>query len=241
VSDPRAAGAALISETGSVDVSYPMDDGRRAHVRFTSAADGDLSVHLPAALVAPTRARVLDLPWTWLDQVHGAEVVEVEYPGDRAGAAADAAVTTCSGVALAIHTADCAPVALIAREGVVGAVHAGWRSIGAGLIEATVERMRSLGAGELRAVVGPCIRSECYEFGADDLAPLAARYGPAVRAETRQGRAALDVPAAVLAALRAAGVEAVAESPVCTACDDRFFSHRARQDTGRQALLVWLG
>ncbi|HEY3140349.1 MAG TPA: hypothetical protein VGJ86_04430, partial [Acidimicrobiales bacterium] len=49
----------------------PMDDGRRAHVRFTSAADGDLSVRQPAALVGVTRARLLPLPWTWLHQVHG--------------------------------------------------------------------------------------------------------------------------------------------------------------------------
>ena len=241
MSDPRAAGDVLISETGSVDASFPTDDGRRAHVRFTSVADGDLSVRLPAATLDAARARVLDLPWTWLHQVHGAEVVVVEYPGDRAGTAADAAVTTCSGAALAIHTADCAPVALVAPEGVVGAVHAGWRGIEAGVIEATVDRMRSLGAREVRAVVGPCIRSECYEFGADDLEGLAARYGPEVRGETRQGRAALDVPAAVHAALGAAGVHAVSGPPVCTSCDDRFFSHRARQDTGRQALLVWLG
>jgi YfiH family protein len=241
VSEPRAAGAVLISDTGSVDASYPMDDGRHAHVRFTSVADGDLSVRQPAAVVGAARARVLDLPWTWLHQVHGAEVVTVEYPGDRAGAAADAAVTTCSGAPLAIHTADCAPVALVAPEGIVGAVHAGWRGIEAGVIEAAVDRMRSLGAGELHAVVGPCIRSECYEFGAGDLARLAARYGPEVRAETRRGRAALDVPAAVLAALRSVGVEDVAGPPICTSCDERFFSHRARQDTGRQALLVWLG
>jgi YfiH family protein len=242
MSEPRAAGAAVaISPSGSFDARYPLDDGRVAHVRFTSAADGDLSVRLPAATLTAARSRVLDLPWTWLHQVHGAEVVEVEFPGDRAGAAADAAVTTGSGAALAIHTADCAPVALVSPQGVVGAVHAGWRGIEAGVIEATVDRMRSLGAVELQAVVGPCIRVECYEFGVDDLGRLAARYGPAVRGETRQGRAALDVPAAVLAALGRAGVETVGGPPVCTACDERFFSHRARQDTGRQALLVWIG
>ncbi|HEV7759937.1 MAG TPA: polyphenol oxidase family protein [Acidimicrobiales bacterium] len=238
--EPRGAASVPTSESGAVDAAYPMDDGRRAHVRFTGVAEGDLSVRLPAAVVDAARARVLDRPWTWLHQVHGAEVVHVEYPGDRAGAAADAAVTTDSGAALAIHTADCAPVALVSPEGVVGAVHAGWRGIEAGVIEATVERMRALGAGELQAVIGPCIRSECYEFGADDLALVAARYGPLVRAETSQGRAALDVPAAVRAALGAAGVATVAEVPVCTSCDTRFFSHRARQDTGRQALLVWL-
>ena len=218
----------------------PMGDGRRAHVRFTSAADGDLSVRQPAALVGVTRTRLLPVPWTWLHQVHGPDVVLVEYPGDRAGTDADGAVTTCSGAALAIHTADCVPVALVAREGVVGAVHAGWRGLEAGVVEAAVERMHALGATGVQALIGPCIHVECYEFGADDLGRVAAAYGPQVRGETAQGRAALDMPAAVTAALRAAGVEQIEHSGICTSCDDRFFSHRARQDTGRQALLVWL-
>jgi hypothetical protein len=222
------------------DVVLATEDGRRAHVRFTCALDGDLSVRQPAAIVGAARRRVLGLPWTYLHQVHGAGVVVVEYPGDRAGADADAAVTTCSGAALAIHTADCTPVALVAREGVIGAVHAGWRGVEAGIVEATVGRMRALGATDVQALVGPCVHAECYEFGAADLARVAAAYGPQVRGETAQGRAALDMPAAVGAALAAAGVERVGHAGICTSCDDRFFSHRARQDTGRQALLVWL-
>jgi YfiH family protein len=230
-----------------LDRSYELPDGRRAHVRFTGVADGDLSVRLPAPVLSATRTRNLDLPWTVLHQVHGGGVVEVEFPGDRAGSAADAAVTTSRGAALAIHTADCAPVALIGTGGpesadsVVGAAHAGWRGIEAGVLEATVERMRKLGATEVRAVLGPCIHTECYEFSAEDLEGLAGRYGPAVRGESSRGRAALDVPAAVHAALAKAGVSHVEQVPVCTSCDTRFYSHRARQDTGRQALLVWIG
>lgn len=230
-----------------LDRSFALPDGRRAHVRFTGVADGDLSIRLPAPVLSANRSRNLDLPWTYLHQVHGGDVVEVEFPGDRAGSAADAAVTTSTGAALAIHTADCAPVALIGTDGpegggsVVGATHAGWRGIEAGVLEATVGRMRELGATEVRAVLGPCIHTECYEFGADDLEGLATRYGPSIRGESSRGRAALDVPAAVRAALAAAGVSHVEQVPVCTSCDDRFFSHRARQDTGRQALLVWIG
>jgi purine-nucleoside/S-methyl-5'-thioadenosine phosphorylase / adenosine deaminase len=223
-----------------LDSVVPLDDGRRAHVRFTSALDGDLSVRLPLSIVGATRDRLLPLPWTFLHQVHGADVVVVEYPGDRAGADADAAVTNCSGAPLAIHTADCTPIALIAREGVVGAAHAGWRGLEAGVVEATVERMRSLGATDVSAVVGPGIRPECYEFGDDDLDRLATAYGPEVRGTTADGQPALDMPAGVAAALAAAGVEHVETSGICTSCDGRFFSHRARQDTGRQALLVWL-
>jgi hypothetical protein len=229
-----------VSELVLDDTVVPVDGGRRAHVRFTSALDGDLSVLQPDAAVSAARRRVLDLPWTWLRQVHGADVVVVEAPGDQAGVAADAAVTRCPGAPLAIHTADCTPVALVAREGVVGAVHAGWRGLAAGVIEATVERMRSLGATDVQAVVGPAIRPECYEFGTDDLDVVATAYGPQVRGTTAGGRPALDMPAGVGAALARAGVATVGQTGICTSCDDRFFSHRARQDAGRQALLVWL-
>ena len=217
-----------------------LGGGRQAHLRFTEARDGDLRVSQPAGQVTATRRGILDLPWTWLHQVHGATVVTVAQPGQHAGADADAAVTAVPGAALAIHTADCVPVALVAEAGVVGAVHAGWRGLAAGVVEATVDRMRDHGATDVQAVVGPCIHPECYEFGPAELDQVAATYGPEVRATTTAGTPALDMPTAVTVALHRAGVAQVDVVPHCTACDQRFFSHRARGDTGRQALLVWI-
>ncbi|MGH9213650.1 MAG: polyphenol oxidase family protein [Acidimicrobiales bacterium] len=208
-------------------------------MRFTQASDGDLRVGQPRDQVEATRRRVLDLPWTWLHQVHGDKVVAVGHPGQWAGADADAAVTDQPGAALAIHTADCVPLALVGPDGVVGAVHAGWRGLAAGVVEATVHEMRRLGAGDIHGVVGPCIHAECYEFGPAELAAIADRYGPEVVGRTGGGTPALDMPAAVTAALRQADVADVEVVPVCTACDRSFFSHRARGDIGRQALLVW--
>ena len=57
--------------------------------------------------------------------------------------------------------------------------------------------MRRSGGTAITAVVGPCIHAECYEFGADDLDALAARFGPAVRPRTAWGTPALDLPAAI--------------------------------------------
>ena len=211
-----------------------------AQVRFTAAADGDLSILQDPTVVAARRRGVVDLPWTWLRQVHGADVVLVGSPGDGAGREADAAVTAQPGAVLAVQTADCAPVALVSPEGVVGAVHAGWRGVHQGVLQAAVEAMHDLGATDVAATLGPCIHAECYEFGADDLALLAGRFGDGVRGTTKSGTPALDVPAAVRAALAEAGVDQVDDVDVCTACDARYFSHRARGDTGRQALVVWL-
>lgn len=180
-------------------------------------------------------------PWTWLDQRHEAKVVVVTSAGEHAGSAADGAVTAVPGAALVVRTADCAPVALLSAEA-VGIAHAGWRGLCLGVVEATVAAVRDVGAGTIRAQVGPCISPAHYEFGDDELDEVAARYGQEVRSTTDDGRPALDLVAGVVAALRRSGVEHVTVDGRCTATDaDRFFSHRARRDLGRQGSFVWLG
>jgi YfiH family protein len=216
-----------------------------AHVVFTGRAEGDMG-HGGGAVVevrpdvAARRRAVVDVPWTWLRQVHGAGVVRVTGPGDNAGATADAAVTAEPGCAIAVLTADCAPVALASAEGVIGVAHAGWRGVAAGVLEATVGEMRALGATDIEAVIGPCIHAGCYAFGADDLDAVAGRLGDCVRATTAAGQPALDVPAAVRAALTAAGVATnIADVDVCTACSPDHFSWRARAEQQRQAAVMW--
>ncbi len=179
------------------------------------------------------------MPWTWLHQVHGADVVVVEEPGAHAGARADAAITTTGGAVLSVTVADCAPVALLG-DGAVGVVHAGWRGLVAGVLAAAVEALARVGAGPLRAVVGPCIAPSCYEFGTDDLDALVAALGPAVAASTREGEPALDLVAGVRAGLAAAGVEQCEVLRVCTACSSEHWSHRGSGTTSRQALVASL-
>jgi polyphenol oxidase len=229
-----------LGEAFALEHAFPLACGRTARVRFTTAADGDLAVVRPGPDLDARRRALSPRPWSWLHQVHGAGVVEVTRPGEWAGADADAAVTRAPDTLLAVHTADCAPIALVDHEGVVGAVHAGWRGLSGGVVDRAVERMRALGATDVTAVLGPCIHAPCYEFGADDLDAVVARCGEAARGVTATGRPALDLPAAVRASLDRAGVRLVGGDPPCTACEARFFSHRARGDTGRQALLVWI-
>lgn len=223
-------------------LAFALPSGQVARVRFTTAADGDFAIDQPAAVLAARRRALVPLPWTWLHQVHGDGVVIVDGPGAQAGAHADAAVTSRPGAPLAIQTADCAPVALIADEGLVAAVHVGWRGLVAGVVEGAAAAVRRAGGSRMRAAVGPCIHACCYEFGAVDLERVSARYGNGVRAATRSGRTALDMPAAVTSALAAIpDVEVAFASPTCTACGTpAMFSHRARGDAARQAMVVWL-
>jgi polyphenol oxidase len=151
----------------------------------------------------------------------------------------DALVSAAPSVALAVLTADCASLAMGSAEGVFAAVHAGWRGLMAGVVPETVAVMRTLGATEVSGALGPCIHAECYEFSDAELDAVCAVVGERARGRTSGGRAALDIPAAVSAILAACGVSEVAGADACTACQGGYFSHRARGDAGRQALLVW--
>jgi YfiH family protein len=208
-------------------------------------------------------------PWALARQVHGATILRVG-PGDQGagppaadgtwvGAGAlgqgppegkaplgegDGLVTTDAGVVLAVLTADCAPVLLADPAArVVGAVHAGWRGLAAGVVEAGVAAMAALGADPAATVglVGPAVGGCCYEVGPDVREAVGARY-PAALATTRDGRPALDPAAGAAQALERAGVGQVRVAGECTAdLADRHFSHRRDQGrTGRQAGLVAL-
>ncbi len=99
-------------------------------------------------------------------------------------------MTDVPGATLAVHTADCAGVLLVGtseERTVVGAAHAGWRGAELGVLEATVAAMRALGAERILWRLGPCISPAAYEFGAEDLARLAARWGSSVVARTGSG------------------------------------------------------
>jgi YfiH family protein len=210
-----------------------------ARVVWTGRAQGHLG--LPGAADTDLEARrraVVDQPWHWLRQVHGSGVLDADaWERDSVG---DGLVSTTSGVALAVFTADCAPLAMASEEGVIGLAHAGWRGVLAGIVEATAEAMRARGATAISAILGPCIRAGCYEFGPAELDAVAAAYGDGVRARTTWGAPALDLAGAVGRAAEAAGVTLRADVGACTACSTAWFSHRARGDVSRQATVIWM-
>lgn len=95
----------------------------------------------------------------WLEQVHGNAVhvavgtePESNEARSRASPRADAVVTAWPGVACAVMTADCLPILFATRDGaVVGAIHAGWRGLAAGVVEAALDAARRLWADCERA------------------------------------------------------------------------------------------
>ena len=222
--------------------SVALGDGSVVHAAFSLRHDGDFALRPDddgVAVAVPPGIGPAGAP-TWLRQEHGAGVVVVQAPGDHCGAPADAAVTSCTDAALTIRTADCAPIAIFSRNGVLGAVHAGWHGLVAGVVAQCADAMRTLGARDLRAIVGPCIHAECYEFGRDDLARVVAAVGDRAVGATRDGATALDLPAAVAAALQRAGVEESDRIDQCTAClSQHYFSHRARADRERHVMVLW--
>ena len=222
--------------------SVALGDGSVVHAAFSQRRDGDFALSPNHDCVAASAPRGIgpEGAHTWLRQQHGADVVVVHAPGEHCGAPADAAVTGGIDVALTIRTADCAPIAIYSSNGVLGAVHAGWHGLVAGVVAECADAMRTLGARDLRAIVGPCIHAECYEFGRDDLARVVAVVGDRAVGATRAGETAMDLPAAVAAALQRAGVEVSDRIDECTAClSEHYFSHRARADRERHVMVLW--
>lgn len=209
-----------------------------------------------AANFALVRGRLGVARMATLHQVHGAEVLVVDdtsFPADRAGGElgasaagglplprADGMVTTLPGVALCIRVADCVPVLLADPEaGVVGAAHAGRVGLVAGVLRATTEAMRRLGARRITAWIGPHVCGSCYEVPAAMAAEVAGAV-PETRATTRWGTPSLDLGAGCEAELARLGIPSTRHGG-CTLEDPRLHSHRRDgQDAGRLAGMVWL-
>jgi polyphenol oxidase len=196
-------------------------------------------------------AQFLPAAPVWLSQVHGADVVVI----DRANATAvtsspptaDAAITRSPGVVLGVRTADCLPVLFADRAGtVIGAAHAGWRGLAAGVLEATVRAMRSVANTPPREIVawfGPAIGPRKFEVGRDVLDALCVNDSGAAThfMPGNNGKWCADLYGLARRRLAREGVTAVAGGEHCTLSEsERFFSYRANQDTGRMATVIWL-
>lgn len=174
-------------------------------------------------------------------QVHAADLRShgpAAEAGLLIGSGYDGHLTREPGVLLTVAIADCIPVFIVDPDGpAVALVHAGWRGVAAGIVEAGITRLLSencQAAGRLWLHCGPAICGRCYEVG------------PEVHAAVRPGREPpsapepIDLRAAVATRAVEAGVgaERVTISAHCTRCgDDDFFSHRGGSP-GRQMGLL---
>ena len=177
-------------------------------------------------------------------QVHGVRATWASAANELGEA--DAVLTRERGVCVGIVTADCVPI-LVAAGGVVGAVHAGWRGLAAGVVEhALAELARAEPGASITAAVGPCIGACCYEVDEPVLGPLRARFGRLVDAATfpsRPQHARVDLGLLAQLALARAGVapgSVGVSARLCTRCDAERF-HSFRRDGARAGRLAhWI-
>ena len=241
-----------------LEFAWPLPRGVRA--AFTTRLGGasaapcdsfNLATHVDDAPsdVAANRAQLrqlLQLPAepAWLQQVHGDRVVRLDDPHQPVAGGADAAVATGTDQACAIMVADCLPVLFASRDGAhIGAAHAGWRGLAAGVLENTVAAMGVPG-NELTAWLGPAISPAHFEVGGEvrdaflaQDADAAAHFVPNPR-----GRWQADLVALARRRLAALDVSDLHGGSWCTYADARrFYSHRRDGKGGRMAALIWFG
>lgn len=178
-------------------------------------------------------------------QIHSAEVAVATRPWDAASRPqADAMVTSIPHLAIGVTAADCGPILFAdPKARVIGAAHAGWKGAFGGVLEAAIAAMEKLGADrtDMIAVIGPLIRQQNYEVGAEfvarfegDDAANAQFFIPSIRAD----HAMFDLGGYTRARLERAGIAAIDDVDICTYADPRFFSyrrsvHRNEPDYGR--------
>jgi YfiH family protein len=239
---PDHVGLAMTERRGGVSAA-PYDDG-------VGGGGFNLGMHVndQPASVAHNRAqlvRLLPAEPAWLTQVHGTRVVDAaQVNADHCDA--DASVTNQSGVVCAIMTADCLPVLFCDRAGrVVGAAHAGWRGLHAGVLENTVHAMQSMGANDIMAWLGPAIGPSQFEVG-QEVVDAFVDQDPAVQCcfspvLGQANKFLADIYALARHRLQAVGVKDISGGDYCTVLEKtRFFSYRRDKTTGRMAALIWL-
>jgi YfiH family protein len=178
----------------------------------------------------------------YLKQVHGATVTTAAAVNAAATAIeADAMVGSGPGDVCAVCTADCLPVLFSARDGsAIGAAHAGWRGLAAGVLENTVAAMAAP-AGELLAWIGPGISQANFEVGEEVRAAFIAA-DPAAGAHFRpnsRGRWPADLFSLARQRLASVGVNAVYGAKWCTYGEPQRF-HSFRRDPGCGRLVSFI-
>ena len=187
----------------------------------------------------------------WLNQVHGTQVIDADCRNDWSDVpSADASVTSTPGKVLAIMTADCLPVLLASSDGkVVGAAHAGWRGLAAGVIEQTVALMRSKQTqqaqtqSDIIAYLGPAIGPHAFEVGSE-VRDIFIAQNPASATCFEQlkenGKYLADIYGLATLRLNALGVEQIQGGDECTLQNPDYFSYRRDQQTGRMGSFIWI-
>jgi copper oxidase (laccase) domain-containing protein len=211
---------------------------------------------VPAHILRSRQHNLVGVPWTLAQQVHGVDATEVLSPGSGNHSRCDILATSLGGAALGIWAGDCVPLLLIAPSGRFAVAHVGWRGLASGVISSAMDVLTGREVGSLRqtgdscedvvAVIGPHIGPCCYEFSLSDAQLVADALMldiGAICPTQKRFPTVLDMGAAVVACLGQAGISDVrwarGPDPVCTGCDERWFSHRVRKESERHVMVAW--
>jgi polyphenol oxidase len=210
-----------------VYASLNLGDHVKDHPQHVAANRQLLSAYMPSEPV-------------WLNQVHGVRVIDAALSSCLESA--DASFSSRRQVVCVTMTADCLPVLLCDQAGtVVAAIHAGWRSLCDGVIEATVNAMPAQ-ADQLMAWLGPAIGPDAFEVGAEVRAQFIAQDAQAELAFKARGDKWLgDLYTIARQRLHTLGVTQIYGGGRCTFSEpETFFSYRRDGDTGRMGSFIWL-
>ncbi|MDD5300405.1 MAG: peptidoglycan editing factor PgeF [Gallionella sp.] len=177
----------------------------------------------------------------WLEQVHGAVVADADHAD--CVVRADACIARQRGSVCVVMAADCLPVLLCDKQGtVVGAVHAGWKGLAAGVIEATVRAM-DVAPQNFMAWLGPAISRDAFEVGEDVRVVFVENDPQAASAFVpgQPGKWLADIYALARLRLNALGIAQIYGGGYCTYREhEKFFSYRRDGVTGRMGTFIWL-
>lgn len=217
-----------------------LPDGKLVISLISDSDDGDFSLaQQPENYLAENQRKLYKGEWNWLTQEHGTEIVWLEDDERSLGITGDALATISSQKVIAITVADCLPLLLTEQSGILSLMHLGWRGIEGGLLEKTLQFIRSKSSEPITAILGPCIDTCCYEFGQNELRILVEKYGEKIVGRTNKGSIAFDMRACVKEILKSSNVEIKYEEDSCTKCDSRYWSFRADGTGKRQVMIAW--
>lgn len=234
-----------ISSNGFIIPAWTAPDAVHA-LSTTRTLPGNIATHVDddPKRVARNRQHLIELaglpnPPKWLQQQHTAVCLNADH--DDLSQPADASYSDTPGTVLAIMTADCLPINLC-NENEIAAIHAGWQSLGLGIIEQTLKHFKEK---PTHAWLGPAISQPRFEIG-PEVRALYLAYHDYLAAAFQANPANpvhhfLCLRTAATLVLNANGIEDVTDSGHCTYDEsEQFFSYRRDKVTGRIATLVWI-
>ncbi len=240
-------GMTLQDAPGGLHCEIPVIPGISAGVSLAAAGDMALSRDgiLPARSALLARQGIRRDRLYGLRQVHSRRVqlIEEQPPEEAAAVEADGLLTTRPDAVLSVTVADCLPIFLADRRtGAFGIVHSGWR--GTGIVREALALLASrfgCRPAEISVVIGPGIGACCYAVPEERAELFAAEHGPGTVRREKGGQPRLDLRAANIGILRAAGVEEIGVVTDCTSCSSRLGSFRRQGPADYTLMLAWIG